>query len=155
MGSDREHPSAETDFCSADQRSAGDRFVRNDRSKRDNQGFSLAHAFSCALAGIRVALLSQRNFRIHLVAAVLVVASGLFLGVEPLSMAAVVLCIALVMAAECMNTAVEAVVDLVSPGYHELARQAKDCAAGAVLLCAAASVVVGLLVFVPAVLARL
>ena len=74
---------------------------------------------------------------------------------NPTAKLALVLCIALVMAAECVNTAVEAAVDLVSPGYHELAKRAKDCAAAAVLLCAAGSVVVGALVFAGPVLALL
>ena len=52
-------------------------------------------------------------------------------------------------AAECVNTAIESVVDLVSPDYHELARRAKDCAAGAVLIFALVSVVVAVVVYGP------
>ena len=56
-------------------------------------------------------------------------------------------------ALETLNTAIEAVVDLASPGYHELARKAKDCAAGAALAGAIASLVVGIIVFAPRLLA--
>ena len=58
-------------------------------------------------------------------------------------------------ALETVNTAIEAVVDLASPGYHELARRAKDCAAGAALAGALASFVVGCIVFIPPIMAFL
>ena len=60
-----------------------------------------------------------------------------------------ILCIAAVFAAECVNTAIESVVDLVSPEYHELARRAKDCGAGAVLVFAVVALVVAAVVFGP------
>ena len=72
--------------------------------------------------------------KIHLGIAVLAVALGFALRIDGASWAAVILCIAAVFAAECVNTAIESVVDLVSPEYHELARRAKDCGAGAVLV---------------------
>lgn len=111
--------------------------------------FSLAQAFSCAGAGVAHAVRTQRNMKIHLAVAVLAVALGFALRIDAPSWLAVIVCIALVIAMECVNTAVEAVVDLVSPGYAELARVAKDCAAGAVLVCAAGAVVVGAVVFLP------
>ena len=66
-----------------------------------------------------------------------------------------VLCIALVMALEIVNTAIESIVDLASPEWHILAKRAKDCAAGAVYLAAFASVVVAAIVFVPRLIAVL
>lgn len=60
-----------------------------------------------------------------------------------------VLCIALVMALELVNTAIESVVDLVSPEWNLLAKRAKDCAAGAVYLAAFASIVVAAIVYLP------
>ena len=74
---------------------------------------------------------------------------GSALGIDAASWAAIVICIVLVLAAECLNTAVESVVDLVSPDYAELAKHAKDCAAGAVLVCALGAVAVAAAVFVP------
>ena len=56
---------------------------------------------------------------------------------------------ALVIGAELFNSAIESVVDLASPGYHKLAADAKDMAAGAVLICAIFSVVIGLIIFLP------
>ena len=110
---------------------------------------SLAHAFICAGNGIGHAVMAERNMKIHLAIAVLVVIAGFLFGLDAASWIAVILCIFGVLAAECVNTAIEAVVDLVSPQYSDLARIAKDCAAGAVYLMAIGSVIVGLIVFIP------
>ncbi|NCC30984.1 MAG: diacylglycerol kinase family protein, partial [Chloroflexia bacterium] len=64
-----------------------------------------------------------------------------------------VLTMTLVLAAEGVNTAVEATVDLATTSYHPLAKIAKDVAAGTVLLCACASIVVGCLIFLPRLMA--
>ena len=93
--------------------------------------------------------MAQPNARIQCVAAVLVLALGGWLGVSPLEWAALLLAIALVLGAEAMNTALEYVVDLAQPDWHPLARDAKDVAAAAVLVCSLGAAVVGLLVFVP------
>lgn len=92
----------------------------------------------------------QRNLRIHLVAAVGVVAAGFFLGLEQWRWAAVFSAIFLVMMAETFNSAVEAAVDLATQQIHPLARAAKDMAAGAVLLSALYAITVAGVVFVPA-----
>lgn len=132
-----------------------DGFVRNEAAKASHSRFSLISAFSCAGSGLLYALKTQRNMKIHLAVAVLAVLLGLALSIDPLSWAAVAVCIVLVPAVECVNTAVESVVDLVSPGYADLAKRAKDCAAGAVLLCAIGSVAVAAAVFLPPALALL
>lgn len=67
----------------------------------------------------------------------------------------VVVCFGLVLGGECINSSIEAIVDLASPDYHELARKSKDAAAGGVLLFSLASLVVGLIIFVPRILALL
>ena len=74
------------------------------------------------------------------------------LGISRVDWLAIVLCIIVVSVAEVVNTAIESAVDLASPEWHELARAAKDAAAGAVLLASAGSVIVGLIVFSPYVL---
>ena len=109
---------------------------------------SLPHAFKCAAEGVRFAL-GQRNMRIDVCAAVLAVALGFALRIDAPSWLAIVLCIGGVLALETLNTAIESVVDLASPEYHVLAKHAKDCAAGAALIAACASVVVGCVVFIP------
>jgi diacylglycerol kinase (ATP) len=103
---------------------------------------TLPRSFACAWNGLAEAALRERNFRVHLAAGVL---AGAFAARAPLATAEralVVLCIAAVIAAEAMNSAIEAVVDLASPGWSERARVAKDAAAGAVLVLAAGSVLV-------------
>ena len=77
------------------------------------------------------------------------VAAGFALGISRVDWLAIVLCIIVVSVAEVVNTAIESAVDLASPEWHELARAAKDAAAGAVLLASAGSVIVGLIVFAP------
>lgn len=84
--------------------------------------------------------------RIHFIAALLVLLSALFLRVTPVEFALLALSILAVLCAELLNTAIEAVVDLVSPEYHPLAKTAKDTAAGAVLVAACGAGIMGYLV---------
>lgn len=112
---------------------------------------SRSASFGHALRGLRV-LLRQPNARIHAVAAVLASAAGLALRIDTTQWLAVVLAMVLVIGAEALNTALELVVDLASPEWHALARDAKDVAAAAVLVCSVGAAVVGALVFGPALL---
>jgi len=112
-------------------------------TKRSKNPF--VHAFRGMLETYR----SERNFRIHLAVAAVAVGFGLWMELSASEWRWIVLCIALVCALELMNTAVEALVDLLSPAEHPLARKAKDAAAGAVLVAAAFSVVVGWSIFFP------
>ena len=125
------------------------RFVRNHADKGSRARFSLGRAFSCAWEGIAYTTRTQRNMKIHFAVGAAAVILGFALAIDPPSWAAIAICIAVVLAAECFNTALESVVDLVSPGYAELAKHAKDCAAGAVLVCALGAVAVAAAVFVP------
>ncbi len=117
--------------------------------------FTLADALRCAGKGVLYAFSTQRNMRIHAAAAVAVVAGGALARVGAVEWVLLALCIGLVFAAECANTAIESLIDLVSPDYSELAGRAKDCAAGAVLVCSIAAGFVGLIVFVPRILGML
>ncbi len=110
---------------------------------------NLWRSFGYAFAGLVHVLRTQRNFRIHLVIVALVVSLGLYVGLAGVEWAVLIICIALVLAGEMMNTVVETIVDMASPEYHPLAKIAKDVAAAAVLLTAIASVLVGLLVLGP------
>lgn len=108
-----------------------------------------ARSFSHAFRGIATLLASQHNARIHALATIAVVIVGFALGVTRLEWALLVAAIALVWLAEAFNTAVEFVADVASPDHDPLIGQAKDVAAGGVLLASAAAVVIGLLVVVP------
>jgi len=100
-----------------------------------------------SLSGIIHAFKTEKNMRSHFIIAVVVITASVLLHVTRFELIAVVLSITLVMFAELVNTAVEAVVDLVTEEYHELARVAKNVAAGAVTLTAVNALVVGYLVF--------
>lgn len=110
---------------------------------------SLWHSFACAFAGLRDVLRHGRNAKIHVGIALAIVVAGFRLNISRTDWAILLLTIGAVFAAETANTAIESVVDLVSPEHRDLARQAKDCAAGAVLVLAIAAVAVGLLVLGP------
>lgn len=106
-------------------------------------------SFKYAWKGIASCVGKEQNLSFHLIATVVVVAMGFFFGITRMEWIAVVGCIGLVIAAELANSAIEKLVDLVSPTRHPLAGQVKDIAAGAVLVCAIASAIIGLIVFVP------
>jgi diacylglycerol kinase len=106
-------------------------------------------SFGYAFKGIATLFSSQPNARIHAVVLILVTAFGFYFKIEKTEWLAIALIAALVLSAEAMNTAVEFVVDLVSPDYHPLAGKAKDVAAAAVLLAAFGAVIVGLIIFLP------
>lgn len=107
------------------------------------------HPFRCALEGIKVALSTQRHLRIHGIVAGLVAPFGILLELSSLDLTLLLIAITLVIITELLNTAVELAVDLASPGVSPIARQAKDVAAGAVLIAALASTVVGAVVLAP------
>ncbi|MBV9327559.1 MAG: diacylglycerol kinase [Chloroflexi bacterium] len=94
-------------------------------------------------------LRTQPNFLVHVAAAIVIIALGIAVGLTAAEFAVVVVTIAMVMIVECLNTALESVCDLVSPGIHPLVKRAKDVSAAAVLIAAAASVVIAVLIFAP------
>lgn len=94
----------------------------------------LYRSFGYAFQGIFTCVRKERNMKIHCVAAVLVVIAGVILKISAIEWCICMVLFGLVMALEHVNTAVEAVVDMVTEEYHPLAKVAKDTAAGAVLL---------------------
>lgn len=106
-------------------------------------------SFGHAGRGVWAALRSEVHLRFHAAATVVVIGLGFYCGISRLEWALVALAVASVWAAELLNTAIEALTDLASPGWHPLAGKAKDVAAGAVLLVALGALVVGGLVFGP------
>jgi diacylglycerol kinase len=108
-----------------------------------------------AIAGWLYMLRRQKNTRIQSAASILVVALALWLRIDPLSWAVLILTITMVWMAEFLNAAVEAVVNIVSPEWQAMAKVAKDVASAAVLLGVVASIVIGLLILGPPMLAKL
>lgn len=116
---------------------------------------SFLRSFGHAFDGIGATIASERNMKIHVTAAVLVVLAGLFFGLSWEEWFACGIVIALVLAFELINTALEATVDLVTEERRPLAKKAKDAAAGAVLVVSLASVAVGVRIFLPRLLSLL
>lgn len=119
---------------------------------------SRAHSFHCAFEGWWFVLkrsVTQRNAWIHAAASLAVISLSFWLQIALRDWAVIVLTIVLVWMAEFFNTALEAVVDLVSPEQHELAKIGKDVGAAAVLIAAIGSVVVGLLILGPPLLDKI
>ncbi len=115
----------------------------------------IARSFGYALEGLATMLRTQPNFWVHVLAALAALGLGVALRLSPLELALLVLTIAVVLVIECVNTTLETLCDLVSPGVHPLVKRAKDISAAAVLIGALASVVIALLLFGPHVLGRL
>jgi diacylglycerol kinase len=106
-------------------------------------------SFSFAGQGVWYAVRTQRNMRVHLLAAACAVTAGLVLRISAVDWACVLMAIGLVLTAEALNTVVEALADLCTEEFHPLAKIAKDTAAGAVLISAVAALGVGAAVFLP------
>ncbi|MGG0642847.1 diacylglycerol kinase family protein [Sporosarcina gallistercoris] len=106
-------------------------------------------AFTYAWKGIVHGAAQERNVKFHLVAAIVVIIGGWWTGLSQLEWLIITAVIGLMIALELMNAAVERVVDLVTQERHPLAKQAKDLAAGAVLVFSIASAIIGVLIFLP------
>lgn len=117
-----------------------------------NSGFTWRkrlRSFKYAFHGIWLLVRYEHNAWIHCFAAVCVVVAGAVLGLSAAEWIVITFAVGLVLAAEAINSSIEALADLVSPGYNEAIKRTKDLAAGAVLILAIAAAVVGLIVFVP------
>ncbi|MBW4669181.1 MAG: diacylglycerol kinase family protein [Cyanomargarita calcarea GSE-NOS-MK-12-04C] len=107
-------------------------------------------SFKYAWSGISYAFLTQRNFRIHVSVCALAIGLSLFLHLKAVEISVIGITSGLVLALELLNTAIESLVDLtVKQTYHELAKIAKDCAAGAVLISAFVAVLVACALLLP------
>lgn len=116
------------------------------------QGFTLlarCKSFSYAMQGILFMLKTQHNAWLHFIATVLVTGLGLYFRIKVDDWRWLIAAIVMVWVAEAFNTAVEYVCDVVSPGYSELVKHAKDIAAGAVLISAFGAALIGSLTFWP------
>ncbi|HEY9641768.1 MAG TPA: diacylglycerol kinase family protein [Coleofasciculaceae cyanobacterium] len=113
-------------------------------------------SFKYAWAGLSYTFQTQRNFRIHVIVGTLAISLSIYLQLSRVEIAIIGLTIGAVLTMELLNTALESVVDLtVRQTYHELAKIAKDCAAGAVLVSALAAVIVAGSLLLPPLVDRL
>ena len=111
-------------------------------------------SFGPAFAGLAHLVRTQNNVRVHLLAVIAVIAAGFGFQISSSEWFAIILCIAMVLSAEALNTGLELLADAVHPQQHPLVGKAKDCAAAAVLICALASVVVAAMIFAPRLLSK-
>ncbi|MEH2043644.1 diacylglycerol kinase family protein [Nostoc sp.] len=125
--------------------------VSNEREFSWKVASNLFVSFKYAWAGISYSFQTQRNFRIHISVCAMAIALSVFLHLQAVEIAVIGITSGLVLALELLNTAIESVVDLtVKQTYHDLAKIAKDCAAGAVLVSAfVAMLVAGTLLLPP------
>ncbi len=111
--------------------------------------------FLNAFRGIYVISKTTRHLSVHILSAVLAVIFGFYFQVSSIEWIALVFAIGFVIVTEALNTAIEIDIDLTSPEYHPYARDTKDVAAAAVLLSVFTAIIVGLIIFLPKVLALL
>ena len=122
----------------------------------NNEKFSVRKrikSFSYAFAGLRVLFREEHNARIHAVAAVLAVAMGFLFRISPMEWIAVAIVIGMVFAAEIINSSIERTADFVKAERDDRKRDIKDLGAAAVLVCAIAAAVVGIIIFIPKIIA--
>jgi diacylglycerol kinase len=110
---------------------------------------NIFESFRFAIAGLWYALRTQRNTRVHLTIAAAAIAVGLWVRLSTAEWAILTLTIGFVLVSEMINTVAETLIDMISPGFHPLAKVIKDVTAGAVLIGAIVSAIVGLLLLGP------
>ncbi|MEC5422222.1 diacylglycerol kinase family protein [Virgibacillus sp. C22-A2] len=113
--------------------------------KGNKRSIGFTHAWN----GIKEVARTERNFRIHLLATLLVFAAGIVFKLTVTEWLIIVLAVGLVLVAEITNTAIEKMMDYLKPGLHPSAKVIKDIAAGAVLVAAVTSLILGILIFLP------
>lgn len=106
-------------------------------------------SFGFAWQGIKYALTHDQNFKIHLAAAIFVIAATIYFDVSPFEMGILGVMIILVITTEMINTAIENMVDLITKEHREEAKIAKDVSAGMVLISSVGALIVGFLIFTP------
>lgn len=124
--------------------------------RKAERASSVVESFFHAFRGFAHAFQTERNMRIHVVVAAAVAVAAIVLKVDPVGWAMLTLACGIVITAELVNTALERLVDLATNNeFHRIARDAKDTAAAAVLCTATVAAIIGMLVFIPRIMALL
>lgn len=113
------------------------------------QNNKIHHSFGFALSGIVHAFRNNRNLKIHLLLAILVIIASFLLNLTRVEKLIVLVMIVLVFSAEMVNTALEEMTDLITDEHRQEAKAAKDVAAGMVLIAALGAIIVGIVIFAP------
>lgn len=109
----------------------------------------LINSFKYAIEGFISSFKTERNMKIHIMAMILVIIAGFIFKLTKIEWCIITIVIALVISAELINTAIETIVDMISPQKNPSAKLVKDISAGAVLVLAIGAVIVGLIIFIP------
>ena len=112
-------------------------------------------SFKNAIEGIKLAVRTQRNLRVHLVIGALIIFLSIILKINGVEFVLLFLTILIVLITELFNTAIEFTIDLISPEYNSIAKKAKDVSAAAVLIAALFALIIGLIVLAPKILSVL
>jgi len=112
----------------------------------------LVKSFSFAWQGLKYCFLTQQNFRIHLIALLMVIMLGGILKINHIEWLIIIGCAMLVLSMELLNTAIEKVCDLITKDIHPVIKVIKDIAAASVLIAAIGSFLSGLIIFLPKIL---
>jgi len=110
-------------------------------------------SFACAFEGLKDCLLHEKNFRIQYVIALLIIIAGLSFSISKMEWLVILLCFAVVLCFEIINSAIEKLCDLVCPQFNLTIKKVKDMSASAVLLAAIISFIVGCVIFLPRIIA--
>jgi diacylglycerol kinase len=119
------------------------------------KGYSLGQSIKAAVRGVKYAFVHERNFRVEIYIAIMVIIALFVLGASLMQAAIVVMMIFLVLMIELMNTVIERVVDIFKPRNHPYAGVIKDISAAMVLVLSVGASIVGLIIFVPLMIAAL
>ena len=117
------------------------------------KNIKIINSFKYAIEGIKSSLKTERNLKIHFVFMILVIICGIIFKISLLEWLICISLFALVISAELFNTAIEITVDLAMPKINPKAKLAKDISAGAVLVTAFLSAIIGLIIFIPKLIA--
>ena len=109
----------------------------------------LINSFRYAIEGIISSFKTERNMKIHILAMIVVIIAGIFLKINAIEWMMCAIAISMVIAGELFNTAIETIVDMISPQKNEKAKLVKDISAAAVLVLAIGALVIGLIIFIP------
>lgn len=115
----------------------------------------LINSFKYAICGVITAFKEEQNMKIHTIAVIIVVILGITLKISKIEWIICLIIFGMVISAELLNTAIETVVDIVMPEINEKAKIAKDVSAGAVFIQAIISAIIGIIIFVPKIVALL
>ena len=123
---------------------------------KKNQFFSILKrlkSFTFAVNGLKILLQEEHNSWLHIAITLCVIVAGILLQISLIEWVAVIFCVGLVLALELINSAIENMTDFVSPQKNEIIGKVKDLSAAAVLIAAICAAIIGLIIFLPKIIA--